>query len=195
MTYWEAEELLWNTSGAFMRPVQTEWTGLPRGSGVCFFPSHMRLFKFRSHQATCLPSNGMAWLTCAGHRRRVRECSVVAVLAVAAPGALAVVEAVRRTARALKVLGGRLVETTTARCGREKKRMKPRQREEKTQLEAVCTDSIMWGSYVIYQLPPNLSIMKFAKMKNRWSGVLNLTISHIQFPKKNKRQFTIAATT
>lgn len=61
-------------------------------------------------------------LTCAGHRRRVRECSVVAVLAVAAPGALAVVEAVRRTTRALKVLGGRLVETTTACCRRGKKK-------------------------------------------------------------------------
>ena len=89
---------------------------------VFFPPSHVRLFKFRCHRATCLPSNGAARLTCAGHRRRVRECSVVAVLAVAAPGSLAVVKAVRRTARALKVLGGRLVETTTARCGRGEKK-------------------------------------------------------------------------
>lgn len=62
-------------------------------------------------------------LTRAGHRRRVGEGSVVAVLAVAAPRALAVVEAVRRTARALEVLRGRLVEAATARCeGKERKR-------------------------------------------------------------------------
>lgn len=62
-------------------------------------------------------------LTCAGHRRGVGEGSVVAVLAVAAPRALAVVEAVRRTARALEVLRGRLVEAAAARCeGKERKR-------------------------------------------------------------------------
>lgn len=62
-------------------------------------------------------------LTCARHRRRVRECSVVAVLTVTAPGAFAVIEAMYRTAGALKVLRGRLVETPTTCCaeGSEKK--------------------------------------------------------------------------
>lgn len=55
--------------------------------------------------------------TGAGHGRGVGQGSVVAVLAVAAPRALAVVEAVRWAARALQVLGGRLVEAPAARCG------------------------------------------------------------------------------
>lgn len=64
----------------------------------------------------------LAWLvplTCAGHGRRIRQRPVVAVLAVAAPRALAVVEAVRWTARALQVLRRRLVEASAARCRRE----------------------------------------------------------------------------
>lgn len=54
--------------------------------------------------------------TGAGRRRRVGQGSIVAVFTVAAPRALAVVEAVRRTARALEVLRGRLVEATAACC-------------------------------------------------------------------------------
>lgn len=68
--------------------------------------------------------------TGAGRRRRVGQRSVVAVLAVAAPRALAAVEAVRRTARALEVLGGRLVEAPAACCGGGKKRSESRSRKD-----------------------------------------------------------------
>lgn len=83
---------------------------------------HLWLFKFRSLQVircVYLATQRHGRLTCAGHRRRVGDSSVVAVLAITAPGALTVIEAVRWTARTLKVFGGRLVETTTTCCGRE----------------------------------------------------------------------------
>ena len=61
-------------------------------------------------------------LTCAGDGGRVAERAVVAVLAVAAPWALAVVEAVGGAAGALEVLGGRLEEPPAARWGPQKKK-------------------------------------------------------------------------
>lgn len=127
MTHWEAEELPRSTSGALMRPMRTEGTGLPWAlECVCFFSFSGPCLNSHPNERCVWHSKRNGWLTGAGHRRGVRERPVVAVLAVAAPGALAVVEAVRRTARALKVLGRGLVETPAARCGRGTRRMRLR---------------------------------------------------------------------
>lgn len=62
MTYWEAEELPWNTSGAFTRPLQTVWTGLA-GAPECVFFSLSWLFKFRSWEVICCVYLATAWQT------------------------------------------------------------------------------------------------------------------------------------
>lgn len=112
---------------------------------MCFSSLHVLLFKLRLEREglhSVFPCNGVGGLTCAGHRRRVGERSVVAVLAIAAPGALAVVVAVRRTAGTLQVLGGGLVEAATTCCfseiKKEKGRKRGRQEEERKKQGGKC---------------------------------------------------------